>query len=72
MDAVAGVAQMSEWISVKERMPEENQRALAWDGHKIFDCAHCGDVWFETVDDWAINTNYPITHWMPLPEPPND
>lgn len=71
-DRCAKKLEAPEWISVKERLPEEGQRVLAWDGYKIYDCAHCGDVWIETVDDWSINTNDPVTHWMVLPEPPKE
>lgn len=68
-----------EWISVKDRLPEKgseewynivltNQRCMTkrvvrvgyWDGyHKRF--------WgFEAPSD------YNVTHWMPLPEPPKE
>ena len=61
---------MSEWISVKEKMPTEYEYVLIFDG---------GDIQIDSlVDDqekpgliWEYNFDNPgITHWMPLPEPP--
>ncbi len=77
---------MDEWISVEERLPEENHRALItnninartrqgqmshlWIGFiiKASDPTLTGEyVSYGGGDRWIQN----ITHWMPLPEPPN-
>lgn len=71
---------MSEWIRVKDRLPEPEFRGqqrgfylvalsngvvkeLAYEFHAyknmLFDVG-----WHETA--------YPVTHWMPLPEPPKE
>ena len=69
-------ARVQEWISVKERLPEPKHefdarnwylvalsngvvKELAYEfhNHSVF-----GYGWRETA--------YPVTHWMPLPEPP--
>lgn len=55
----------SEWISVKERLPDdENQKCLwLWEDKEI------------TLNEaWAVRGWIPrnITHWMPLPEPPEE
>ncbi len=53
---------MSEWISVKDRLPEENGYVLA----------------YSSSDDLVIIVlkskfqSFEITHWMPLPEPPEE
>ena len=69
-------ARVQEWISVKERLPEPKHefdarnwylvalsngvvKELAYEfhNHSVF-----GYGWRETA--------YPVTHWMPLPNPP--
>lgn len=64
------------WIPVTERLPEINTMVLVMDEahdmavgslEKLWD----GEVWvcpFADVDDEQC----PITHWMPLPEPPKE
>lgn len=47
---------MSEWISVKDRLPEEQ-------GYYI------DIVYFRGKTKWAKG-NERVTHWMPLPELP--
>lgn len=52
-----------EWISVKERMPEEDKPILVFgkDGAEIYSGFHVMD----------FNNYYKdVTHWMPLPSPP--
>jgi len=55
---------MSEWISVEDRLPEQDVDVLFYwkgDGCQI-DCIEDAD----NPLDWA----YEPTHWMPLPSPP--
>lgn len=64
----------SQWISVKDRLPEyADEIVLAWgdvngEGHLEMECAIFED------DDWHLNvgsgTLRNVTHWMPLPAPP--
>jgi hypothetical protein len=72
------------WISVEERLPEDNQNVIVFvqhpiSGHHWLQIAHmlramgmdeCQD------DEWWIDSTgevvYYITHWMPLPEPPKE
>lgn len=70
---------MSEWISVKERLPEKKQdvlmyfnsgnMAVGWwhdeDEHITFWCAYTDDGFYTDCD-------YIPTHWMPLPESPKE
>ena len=53
------------WIPVTERLPEENTEALAYRSGNIA-------VEFRWATYWEndVLSNYPVTHWMPLPEPP--
>lgn len=74
---------MSEWISVKDHLPEHNQRVLIFAESKegfdtIIQISHIGNVGlFPSTPTWDwiapfqyFFMNYEITHWMPLPKPP--
>ena len=65
---------MTEWIIVEDEMPEDNG---------IFLCAtHAGTILmhhYSVEEGWksisgkdAVYWNAVTTHWMPLPEPPED
>lgn len=62
---------VQQWISVKDRLPEDNSDVLAYMQNSIESrifpaCYHKG--WWE---DCIWNTRcLSVTHWMPLPEPP--
>ncbi len=59
---------MSEWISVKDRLPEFGETVLVFEG-KVFIAIykksgfikHCFDLEHYAED---------VTHWQPLPAPP--
>lgn len=62
------------WISVKDRLPEDDGEVLACNGKDVF-IAHCeGEYWavylLNTEDDCYEQHVVKVTHWMPLPEPP--
>lgn len=58
---------VQEWISVKDRMPERR------DG-KVLAFTHFGFSICHVRADGRLSGLYAdwITHWMPLPEPPNE
>lgn len=70
--------QKPQWISVEERLPEENEKVLTFARFK-----HDGSWWMD-ITSWTGVTNHDIpkfwgygeemvvTHWMPLPEPPKE
>lgn len=65
---------MREWISVKERMPESNDRVLVHAVCSIFVVAVWDNeerVWRATWNRGVIEPEY-VTHWQPLPEPPGE
>lgn len=64
---------MAEWISVKDRLPEENEIVLCW---RNKDGCFVGQYVESTTKDWygfvAVGGRVAVgvTHWMPLPPPP--
>lgn len=60
---------MSEWISVKDRLPDVSGYYLCTyiiDNHRFY-----YDRWFDKNYN-KFSTMDNITHWMPLPELPKD
>ncbi len=68
---------MSEWISVKDRLPEKAEMVLAfgyWEGGPqvaIGACDRNFDSWY-VINGVGTLAFVCITHWMPLPEPPGE
>ncbi len=64
---------MSEWIKCSDTLPHDQQRVLVY----IEDWDVCdGFTYHEELgdfvdDDGASLVDEVITHWMPLPDPPN-
>ena len=56
-----------QWVSVKDRLPDPNNVVLTIDklGFFYMDRVNKNGKWDE--QDSSFN---PVTHWMPLPEPP--
>jgi hypothetical protein len=67
---------MSEWISVKDRLPETSelvlQRIDRVDEFPTFDLG----LYYPEEKRWInrLSSKYTctVTHWMPIPEPPKD
>jgi len=62
---------MSEWISVEDRLPDEDEICLAYPTltGKVY------PVWYFAKQGWRTirfsgEVGQEPTHWMPLPEPP--
>lgn len=53
------------WIPVTERLPEQGQEVIVYDGGVLKPKVFCYLFWNPNYDNWAR-----VTHWMPLPEPP--
>lgn len=58
----ASLALQQQWVKVSERLPEDDSAVITYNG-KI------GIGWF-FVGEFVNNSK--VTHWMPLPLPPND
>ena len=76
-----------EWISVKDRLPEIGEIVDLWDGKRrhteykinISYNGQIGNDFFSPVRGGVTVIRYHgesyytnATHWMPLPEPPNE
>ena len=71
---IANGVTVQEWISVKERLPEESGMYIvtANDGH----AQRVSFVqWQKKNRMWNLNgarSYWRVTHWMPMPEPPKE
>ena len=65
---------MSEWINVKDRLPEEWVDVLVFSKAGFQEIA----VWIGIPGVWRVSWNHnlmekhSVTHWMPLPKPPEE
>jgi len=56
------------WIKCEDEMPGDPQEVITWGGHEIpMQLGYSGGKFWE--DDWNDEI-VGITHWMPIPEPP--
>jgi len=66
---------MSEWISIKDRMPDNGiDEFLITDGHGRYDIAVLMDAkhnrWLGTETFSFTNEGMAVKYWMPIPELP--
>ena len=63
-----------EWISVKDRLPEEKVNCIVYYQHAYCDNDGYWAIGFCFYDGekFRIDLLYKVTHWMPLPEPPKE
>jgi len=71
---------VSNWISVKDRLPLDYKKCIKFEsieviiysGYEVFSCDFsCGpypEPWYNFED---LSKAY-VTHWMPLPAPPEE
>lgn len=67
----------SEWISVKDRLPEDGQLVLVW--HEYFRFGEYNrlfqtyEIGYQFQGHWSMNgQKVRAIAWMPLPEPPKE
>ncbi|ENQ4113838.1 DUF551 domain-containing protein [Salmonella enterica] len=64
------------WISCSERMPEIRQTVIGWNGYAVRQCVYTRNEYAKTQKGreprFEILTGiwHGVTHWMLLPEPP--
>lgn len=67
-----------QWISVNDKLPEENTRVLVYRPNQFYEIHVVSRTkfdWEKWDTDWSAKDTkkvkeHLITHWMPLPEPP--
>lgn len=59
--------QLNKWISVKERLPEEDVQVLVYGTTGL-----CGTAYMLNGNWLTKNWLVKITHWMPLPKKPKE
>lgn len=59
---------MSDWISVKDRLPDKSDEYLTFNKTSIY-AKRSVTAFDPTKMKWLHSQGF-ITHWMPLPNPP--
>ena len=77
-DALAYIQQLESlvprWIPVEERLPEHGKNVLVHVANSV-GMWHTEIDWQKDNGEWANNADcewYTVTHWMALPEPPEE
>ncbi len=59
-----------QWIKCSEQMPEERVRVLVYANQNVFVADFDMGRWFSNISNSYVLGS--ITHWMPLPQLPED
>ena len=69
---IANGVTVQEWISVEDRLPEDDSDVLAYsrigEESRIYPACYSNGVWFDCVFNAPATDT--TTHWMPMPNPP--
>lgn len=65
---------MTEWVKCSDRLPEKDIGILIfWNGNvRMAELQNTGSHFDFFVSGTFYLDGEDVTHWMPLPEPPND
>ena len=70
---IANGVTIQRWIPVTERLPETFATVLIYTGSKVHEAFLQKDrKWLAVFGDSLIIESSDVTHWMPLPEPPEE
>lgn len=68
IESMPTLTPQNEWISVEDRLPEFDERVFVTDGFYV------GEGYINPSAQWFRSNGFQrlsdITHWMPLPAPP--
>ncbi len=70
---LAALREQTRWIPVSERLPEageNNYLTLSPSGEVFIMCFN--EFWYSPFDENGDESVISVTHWMPLPEPPEE
>ena len=71
---IANGVTVQEWISVKDRLPEDDSDVLAYlrvgEEGRIYPANYAKGVWWDCIFNTPATKT--TTHWMPLPSAPED
>ena len=76
-DAIALLKKQPRWIPVEEKLPDKDGRYLVCDGGDVLEACFSltGQLrrpeWY-TTDCYEDESLDHVTHWVPLPEPPEE
>lgn len=73
LDEIERLQSENRWIPVSERLPEDNTLVIAV--HKFGDSQNVFPSWFRNSKfhyqaEMIYECEDPVTHWRPLPQPP--
>ena len=72
--AIAALREQMDWISTKDRLPENDARVLAYCKDR---CIHdmkrrwADNAWYDKGSAAVYLADF-VTHWLPTPEPPKE
>ena len=72
-DAAKAIAEkVPRWIPVTERLPEPNTRVIGFMAWKAMTAIEYQNGKWYSIDHLEPLPDEAVTHWMPLPEPPEE
>lgn len=63
---------MNEWISVKDRMPDEEETVVVWKNGELDVFTYEGNNKWWDYEGWSTTEGFGVSHWMRISEPPKE